>query len=124
LTFIGPEIFHASSSDLPIARGVAKPVILAFADPYRVGHSVLALILLRVEALAHDDLVDAITSYPEVTYVSSLIGRADVYAQVICRDNEHLWELVNKRLRGLNGVIETETMMEMKVHKFIFHLLP
>jgi Lrp/AsnC family transcriptional regulator for asnA, asnC and gidA len=97
--------------------------ILAFADPYKVGHSVLALVLLRVEALAHDQLVDAITAYPEVTYVSSLIGRADIYVQVICRDNEHLWELVNKRLRRLEGVIETETMMEMKVHKFIYHLL-
>ncbi len=98
--------------------------ILAFADPYQVGHSVLALVLLRVEAVAHDQLVDTITAYPEVTYVSSLIGRADIYAQVICRDNAHLWELVNKRLRGLDGVIETETMMEMKVHKFIYHLLP
>lgn len=97
--------------------------ILAFADPFTVGKSVLALVLLRVEALAHDRLVEQISAYSEVSYVSSLIGRADIYAQLICRDNEHLWELVNQRLRGLDGVLETETMMEMKVHKFIYRLV-
>lgn len=97
--------------------------ILAFADPYRVGPSVLALVLLRVEPHRHDHVVETIAAYPEVTYASSLVGRADIYTQVLCRDNEHLWELVSKRLRGLDGVIETDTMMEMKVHKFIYHLL-
>jgi len=88
-----------------------------------VGPSVLALVLLRVEPHRHDHVVETVTAYPEVTYASSLVGRADIYTQVLCRDNEHLWELVSKRLRGLDGVIETDTMMEMKVHKFIYHLL-
>ncbi len=96
--------------------------ILAFADPDRVGHSVLALILLHVEAVNQDAIVESIVALPEVSYVSSLIGRADIYVQIICRDNEHLWELVKTRIRSLDGVIETETMMEMKVHKFIYRL--
>jgi len=96
--------------------------ILAFADPERVGHSILALILLRVQALRQDAIVETVVALPEVSYVSSLIGRADIYIQIICRDNEHLWELVNKHIRSLDGVIETETMMEMKVHKFIYRL--
>ncbi len=96
--------------------------ILAFADPERVGRSILALILLRVQALKQDAIIESIVALPEVSYVSSLIGRADIYIQIICRDNEHLWELVNSHIRSLDGVIETETMMEMKVHKFIYHL--
>lgn len=93
---------------------------LAFIDPQQLEHSVLALLLLRVEADAHDRVVDTLTSWPEVSYVSTLMGRADIYAQVICRDNDALWHLVTQRVRSLAGVLETETMMEMKVHKFAY----
>ena len=64
--------------------------------------------------------METLAAWPEVTYVSTLMGRADVYVQVICRDNEALWRLVTERLRTLEGVVETETLIEMKVHKFAY----
>ena len=94
--------------------------ILAFADPFKLGGSILALVIMRVEADAHERIAETLADWPEVTYVSSLLGRADLYAQVVCRDVESLWQLVGERLRTLDGVIETETMMEMKVHKFTY----
>ena len=69
----------------------------------------LALVLLRVEADAHARIVETLASWQEVTYVSTLMGRADVYVQVVCRDNEALWKLVSERLRTLEGVLETLT---------------
>jgi Lrp/AsnC family transcriptional regulator for asnA, asnC and gidA len=93
---------------------------LAFIDPRQLEDSVLALLLLRVEAGAHDRIVETLSSWNEVSYVSTLMGRADIYAQVICRGNDDLWQLVSQRVRGLAGVLETETMMEMQVHKFVY----
>ena len=94
--------------------------IVAFADPVRLGHSTLAMVLLRVETGAHEHVVAALSSWPEVSYVSSLLGRSDIYFQVVCRDTEDLWRLVGERLGALAGVLESETMLEMKVHKFIY----
>ncbi|MEA2284760.1 MAG: Lrp/AsnC family transcriptional regulator, regulator for asnA, asnC and gidA [Solirubrobacteraceae bacterium] len=94
--------------------------IIAFADPVRLGHTVLALVLIRVDTSGHDRVVETVASWPEVSYVSSLVGRADLYIQVMCRDNDELWRLVTQRLRALDGVIETETMLEVKVHKFVY----
>lgn len=94
--------------------------ILAFADPVRLGHSTLAMILVRVESSALDGILETVAGWPEVGYVSSLLGRADVYLQVICRDNDELWDLVTRRLGGTPGVLETETMLEIKVHKFSY----
>jgi len=99
-------------------QGVLR--IIAFADPVVLGHSVLALVLIRVDTGAHDRVVTALSSWSEVSYVSSLVGRADIYVQVMCRDNDELWQLVTQRLRGLDGVVETETMLEVKVHKFVY----
>ena len=50
------------------------------------------------------------------------MGRADLYLQVICADNDALWNLLG-RLRSLPGVRETETMHEMAVHKFTYRNL-
>jgi Lrp/AsnC family transcriptional regulator for asnA, asnC and gidA len=94
--------------------------ILAFADPYRVGHVVLAMVLLRVEAGAHERVVETLTAWPEVSYISTLLGRSDIYVQVVCSDNDALWRLVNEGMRSLDGVLETETSLEVKVHKFIY----
>ncbi|MGI9187006.1 MAG: Lrp/AsnC family transcriptional regulator [Gaiellales bacterium] len=92
---------------------------LAFVDPMRLGNSVLALMLVRVEGAAQTAIVDALSSWNETTYVSSLAGRADIYAQLICTDAEALGDLIT-RTRALPGVIETETMLELGVHKFTY----
>jgi Lrp/AsnC family transcriptional regulator for asnA, asnC and gidA len=92
---------------------------LAFVDPSQLGDRMLALILVRVEAQHQARVIDAAIAWPETTYVSSLLGRADVYMQVICSGNDMLWAIVS-RLRTLPGVLETETLLEMQVHKFAY----
>ena len=81
--------------------------ILAFVDPSRLGQSVLALMLVRCDTERLDEFTDIVVAMPEVTYASSLIGRADSYIQVICADNDALWDVV-RRVRAIGGVRETE----------------
>src|SRR5262245_25424304 len=96
------------------AAGVLR--ILAFVDPSRLGGSVLALVLLQVEPAREREVIAEFSAWDEVTYISSLVGRFDVYAQLLCRDNEALWDVV-RRLRALRGVLTTETVYETEVHK-------
>lgn len=93
--------------------------VLAFVDPVRLDRRVLAMITAKVHNEQVARVVDAATAWPETTYVSTLMGRADIYIQVICADNETLGSVLS-RLRSLPGVVETETMLEMKVHKFAY----
>ncbi len=93
--------------------------ILAFVDPSRIGRSVLALVFASVDAAQQDAVIAELVTWPEATYVSTLIGRADVYMQVIARDNRALWELIG-RLRALERVRDTETMIETQVHAFAY----
>ena len=76
------------------AAGVLR--FLAFVDPSQLGQRVLALVFARFEAQHQSRVVDAATAWPETTYVSSLLGRADVYLQVICADNDMLWGIVSR----------------------------
>ncbi len=54
-----------------------------------------------------------------MTYVTSLIGRADILVQIMCPDNDELGRIIT-RTRGLLGVIEIEPMLEVDVHKFSY----
>ena len=91
--------------------------IAAIADPFQLGYKVLASILLRVAPGDLERVVDTLVSWPEVVYASSCTGWVDVYIQVVCRDHEDLWELIATRIPAIGGVTETETLMELKVHK-------
>jgi Lrp/AsnC family transcriptional regulator for asnA, asnC and gidA len=92
---------------------------LAFVDPQRLANSMLALMLVRVEGPAQPAVVETLSSWDETTYVSSLAGRADIYAQIICTGSDGLNDVI-ARTRGLPGVIDTETMIELDVHKFTY----
>jgi Lrp/AsnC family transcriptional regulator for asnA, asnC and gidA len=91
--------------------------IVAIADPFRLGYSVLAFALISVEPGAHARVIQALVDFPEVTYVSACAGRYDIYIQVVCRDNDHLFELLTERVPAIGGIKRTETFTEFKMYK-------
>lgn len=91
--------------------------IVAFADPEQLGGSQLSLVFLRVDPMRHDDVVAELVEVPEVTYVSTLLGRADLCVEVATGDNTELWALLRDRIGKIVGVRDVETMSVVKVHK-------
>lgn len=92
--------------------------IVAMADPHRLGYAILAVVLVRVGTRARAEAIEAIKALPEVQYLSSCAGRVDLVMQVVCRDTEDLRRLLAESLSRIEGVLETETLLELDVHKF------
>jgi len=90
--------------------------VVAVTDPMRLGFGVMAMIGVRADGDTRA-VADRLSGLDEVEYVVLTSGRYDVLAEVVCRDNEHLLELLNERLRRLEGVRETETFIFLRVHK-------
>jgi Lrp/AsnC family transcriptional regulator for asnA, asnC and gidA len=91
--------------------------ILGFIDPAALGYGLLADVLLHVQPGAHDVVVAAVSAWPEAMYVSSTVGGADLYVQIVCKDQAALLELLSERLGRLAGVQKAKTLVELKVHK-------
>jgi Lrp/AsnC family transcriptional regulator, regulator for asnA, asnC and gidA len=91
--------------------------IAAIADPFQLGYSVLAFSLLNVVPERLQQVIDTLVAWDEITYVSSCTGRADLYVQIVCRDNAHLRELLHQRLPSVGGITGSETFMELQMHK-------
>jgi Lrp/AsnC family transcriptional regulator for asnA, asnC and gidA len=97
--------------DLKILR------IVAFADPEQLGGAQLGLVFLNVEPGRHEAIVAELVELPEVTYVSTLLGRADLCVEVSTKDNNELWSFLRQKVGPIEGIRHTETMSILKVHK-------
>lgn len=91
--------------------------IAAITDQFALGYRVTAFCLIRVQVGHQESVVEELSLWDDVIYISSCTGRADLYIQVVCRDHEHLWELLTQRLPSIDGVADVETFQEIKLHK-------
>lgn len=90
--------------------------VVAVTDPLQLGFRRQAMVGIRSEG----DIValaDALAEISEVDYVVITAGSFDVLVEAVCEDDDHLLELVGRRIRALPGVRTTETFVYMKLRK-------
>lgn len=88
--------------------------IVAVTDPGQLGFARQAMIGLRASG-DFEAVATALSELPEVDYVVVTAGSYDVLAEVVCVDDAHLLELVSKRIRAIDGVRETDTLVYLKL---------
>jgi Lrp/AsnC family transcriptional regulator, regulator for asnA, asnC and gidA len=97
-----------------IESGVVQ--IVAVTDPLMLGFRRMAMVGLRIEG----DLrraADTIASIPEVDYVVIVGGSFDLLVEIVCEDDEHLFSLLNDKVRAIPGVRSTETFTYLRLYK-------
>ena len=93
--------------------------IVAVTDPLTVGFPRAAMIGLRVEG--DSELVaDQLAAFGEIDYVVLTAGSFDILVEVVCEDDDHLLEIINKRIRAIPGVVTTESFVYLKLRKQIY----
>jgi len=90
--------------------------IVAVTDPLTVGFRRQAMVGITVEGDV-EKVADALTEMAEVEYVVMTAGSFDVLAEIVCEDDDHLLDVVSKRIRGLPGVRSTESFVYLKLKK-------
>ena len=92
--------------------------VVAVTNPLLVGFDVMAMIGIQA-ASNLQEIADAVSAWDETSYVVVLSGSFDLLVEVVCADNHHLLELV-QRIRDVDGVKSTETFMYLDLHKQAF----
>lgn len=90
--------------------------IVAVSDPMQVGFKRSAQIGIKAEGDL-EALAEKISKFAEAAYVVICAGSFDLMVEVVCEDDEHLLEFLNKKIRSIPGVVGTETFMYLKIHK-------
>jgi Lrp/AsnC family transcriptional regulator, regulator for asnA, asnC and gidA len=124
----GRRPYRVIARDLDVSEGTVRTRvrrleesgvlrILAFVDPLKLGDALIAIINIRVASAFHEAVAAQLSSFDEVSYVSSVLGGYDISVQVMTSAVAELWELA-RRIEALEGVTGVESLIEMKVHKF------
>ena len=90
--------------------------IVAVTDPLQVGFNREAMIGITV----HGDIepvADKLIEMSEVTYCVMTAGSFDLIAEVVCENDEHLLDIINKRIRAIPGVRGTESFVYLRLKK-------
>jgi Lrp/AsnC family transcriptional regulator, regulator for asnA, asnC and gidA len=90
--------------------------IVAVTDPLTVGFRRQAMVGIRVEGDVQP-VADALAEMGEVEYVVVTAGSFDLLIEIVCEDDDHLLEMISKRIRALPGVRSTESFVYLKLRK-------
>jgi Lrp/AsnC family transcriptional regulator for asnA, asnC and gidA len=94
--------------------------IVAVTDPLQVGFPRQAMIGIRCEGDV-EAVANTIAEMPEVAYVVITAGGFDLLVEVVCEDDDHLLDLVSKRIRAVPSVRTTESFVYLKLVKQLYN---
>lgn len=92
--------------------------IIGRINPDKVGFRSYAHIAVFVRpATLKEKVANTIATFKEVSFLAMTSGDYDLEVDVMCRDNDHLVEFVNK-ISEIEGVNQTKTTIYFKVYKY------
>ena len=92
--------------------------VVAVTNPLKLGFDVMALVGVQAQAEL-DRVAHEVSEWKETSYVVLTSGSYDLLVEVVCEDNRHLLDLV-QRMREIDGVKSTETFMYLDMVKMTY----
>ena len=83
-------------------------------NPKALGYTTMAYIGVFLDkAMSNPRAVAALEKIPEVLECHYTTGNWSILIKVLCKDNEHLMHLLNKKIQQIEGVSRTETFISL-----------
>ena len=84
-------------------------------NPKILGFNTVAFIGIYLDkAIRNLEAVRQLKIIPEVIECHYTTGNWSIFVKLLCRDNEHLMQLLNKNIQTINGVSRTETFISLQ----------
>lgn len=83
-------------------------------NPKVLGYTTMAYIGIFLDkAMSNPKAVAALVKIPEVLECHYTTGNWSILIKVLCKDNEHLMQVLNKEIQQIEGVSRTETFISL-----------
>lgn len=95
--------------------------VVATVDPFDVGYETPVIIGLKVAMGQLDAVAERLSSLPQVRYVGASTGRVDLIIEVVVRTNLELAQFLMNELASIDGVLDSETNLIVRIYKQTWH---
>jgi Lrp/AsnC family transcriptional regulator for asnA, asnC and gidA len=93
--------------------------IIGRVNPDKIGFHTYAQILIKVRPVDKvAEVAERIAKLPEVSFLAMTTGAYDLEVNVMCRNNEHLVQLMTTQVTKMDGIFESATNIYFKVYKY------
>ena len=102
-----------------IARLLKDEVIKfgVWPNPLKIGYQTYAFIEIQVNPPDLEEVAEQLASFPEIAFVGICTGSFDLHVAALFYSNEHMYELITKRLNHVKGVLHTSTSTVLRIVK-------
>jgi Lrp/AsnC family transcriptional regulator for asnA, asnC and gidA len=84
-------------------------------NPKILGYKTLAFIGIYLDkAIRNPEAVKQLEQIDEVIECHYTTGNWSIFVKLLCKDNQHLMELLNKKIQSVEGVSRTETFISLQ----------
>jgi len=90
--------------------------VVAVTDPMQLGFFRQAMVGIRVTGDSRK-VAEELSEIDAVDYIVLTAGSFDILAEIVCENDDDLIELLNDRIRRIDGVQATETFVYLKLQK-------
>jgi Lrp/AsnC family transcriptional regulator for asnA, asnC and gidA len=94
--------------------------VVSISNPIKMGFNFMALIGIKVEGSKLNRIAELIAGLDEVIYLIATSGAYDLFAEVLCRDQDDLLKFLSEKLTPIEGIRETETFIHLKIVKEVY----
>jgi Lrp/AsnC family transcriptional regulator for asnA, asnC and gidA len=93
--------------------GIVKGTTLIL-DPAKIGYDLTAFVgIYLIKGSVYKEVIDEVDNIPEIVEAHYTTGEYSIFAKVICKNTDHLREVINEKLQPVNGVSRTETIISL-----------
>jgi len=71
-------------------------------------------VLLSISPLHEKIIYEKLKTVPEIIEIHPLFGEYDILVKIECRDIDAIGEVVIRKIRCLNGIVDTKTLIGTK----------
>lgn len=118
-TEIGKKI-HVSGGTVHVRMkkmqemGIVKGAQL-IVDYTKLGYDIQAFLGIYLkESSLYDMVVEQLKQIPEVLSLNYTTGNYSIFAKIICKDTQHLMQVLHDKIQKVDGIERTETLISLQ----------
>ncbi len=101
-----------------VEKGILR--VVAITNPLQMGFKMMAMIGIKAEGGKLLEVANQIAALDEVIYLILVSGSYDIFAEIICRNQDDVLRFLTERLYKIDGIRESETFIHLKIIKEVY----